>query len=279
MGLFNGKEVNELVTKTGENTNEIIAVKRDIEKNTCEIESIKIEYEKRFKLLSDEILKIRNVSNDKIAVFEKERDEAKIALQEELESQKIKGENLTFHDVCNIANISGLKTADLKFYLCENDIMSMNINKAKNSFSLKINSVDDLHSELMNYLVIHKGKLLFKQNIVEYIEKYRQNIIDSIDRYHAKQEQYKKSAKNLASRNVENYKEEIKMICGTDTNVKWNAIYKIFSNTYKTFYNDWNKYKTEHHVDGRYDIPMVDYVVSIMGEGNYLLKIACDLYA
>ena len=39
-----------------------------------------------------------------------------------------------------------------------------------------------------------------------------------------------------------------------------------------------SKYR-EDHPDDKYPISKVKYVVSVMGEGNYLLKIACDLFA
>ena len=138
MGLFNGKEVGELVLKTNENTNEIMAVKRDLETNKYEIESFKIESEEKIKLILDEVMEIKKsysiVSEEHIVitnrcnVLENEKLELQKELEEALQSQKIKGEYMTFDDVSKSVNISGFKTAELKYYLHENGVMNMTIN-------------------------------------------------------------------------------------------------------------------------------------------------------
>ena len=279
MGLFNGKEVNGLVVKTTENANDIMAVRRDLESNRYEIETLKVEYEKKFKVVLDEILNIRNLSNNKISGLEKENSELKKELEDAIISQKIKGENYTFEDIRKKSGISNMQSADLKFYLHENGVMSMNINRARNSFSLNTDKIESVEEELRNNLIVLDGKLLFKKSFIDYIEKHKSEIEESIERYHTKQKQYIKSSQSLASRNVENYREEINLICGFDSPERWIAIYKVFSKRFKTFYNDFNKYVEEHKGETKYDITKVKYIVGVMGEGNYLLKIACDLFA
>lgn len=279
MGLFNGKEVNELVVKTKENTNDIMAVRRDIENNRYEIEDFKIKQEEKMQLLMDEILNLKNNYSNKVRLIEDEKDSLKNELDEIMSLQKIKKDKLTILDVCKHPDIINIKTAEFKYYLYKNGVMNMTINKERNSFTLNTDGLCKVNSELKEHFLIVENKLLFNNTILEYIKKYEKEILESVNQYNAKQEQYKISKHNLESRNVTNYKEEIKLICGTDSNEKWNAIYKIFSQKNKTFYDEYNKYKTEHHVEGKYDISMVAYVVSVMGEGNYLLKIACDLFA
>ena len=157
--------------------------------------------------------------------------------------------------------------------------MNMTINRERNSFSLIVDKLNAVDLELMNHLAIADGKLFFEKSIVGYIQNRKSDIEESVGRYHAKQEQYKKSSQSLASRNVENYRVEINLICGNDSSERWLAIYKVFAKRFKTFYNDHKKYIEDHKGETKYDITKIKYIVGIMGEGNYLLKIACDLYA
>lgn len=269
MRLFNNdkkEEINELVIQTGNNTSEIIALRRDNETTKKELELYKIETEERYKLLLE-----------KIQALETERIQIDAETLEN--TAKNSKDNYTFDEICPILKVKNLNTSTLKYYLHENGLMNLKINPNKNHFSLNLDNLNHVGQDLLNCIDINDNKISFKPEFIDYIKSKYQEVLSSIVRYNRKQEQYKISKKNLESRNITNYKEEIKAICGTDSNEKWNAIYKIFSNTYKNFYNEYEKYKTENHVDGRYDISRVAYVVSVMGEGNYLLKIACDLYA
>lgn len=284
MGLFNGKEVNELVVKTKENTNDIMAVRRDIESNRYEIENFKVQQEEKMQLLMDEILNIKNNYSNKVRLIEDEKDSLKNELDEIMSLQKIKKDKLTILDVCKYPDVINIKTAEFKYYLYKNGVMNMTINKERNSFTLNIDGLDKVNSELKEHFLIVENKLLFNNTILEYIKKYEKEILESVNQYNAKQGQYKTSKKKLESRNVGNYQDEINKICSPDgiyenNKDKWKAIYKIFMIKYPSIFNEWNNFKETTESDKTHKSSLVHYVVTEKGEGNYLLKIACDLFA
>lgn len=291
MGIFNNKELNELVIKTNDNTNDIVAVRRDID-------YIKLETSEENKNLYDEISELKkslleiNNSIDfevdnykrKIEVIENEKKKLQEELKNAINLNMIKGDNLTFTDVCKNGIIPNINTSQLKYYLYEIGVMSMSINKERNTFSINSDNLNMIDKELIDCLYIDENKLLFKQGFLDYVNNNKDEIIKSARRYSEKQNQYKSSKKNLESRNVANYRNEIASICNKDGNYeqdksRWKAIYDIFMIKYPDVFKDRKKYIDEHEKDRNRKITMVDYIVSIMGEGNYLLKITCDLYA
>lgn len=208
-------------------------------------------------------------------ILQKLLEEKEQINKEELTDNQVSNDGLySIRAVCKEIPIQGLNSTVLKYYLYENNVYDMKINELRNCFNLKIKSNDELTSELKDCIHIKDNSIEFNKEFLSYCDKNKGEILSSIERYNNKQEQYKKSKKKLESRNVENYREEIKAICGTDSNERWIAIYKVFSKTYRNFYDNCEAYKKEHGYISR-----VQYVVSIMGQGNFLLKIACDLYA
>jgi len=261
MRIFNNdknkEEFSGLVVKTSNNTNEIVAVRRDIDINKTEQDELN-------KFLLDKICMLEKI----ILVNKEELKELQI------ESEKV--DNLSLKDICKDLKLKNINSSGLKFYLYENGLLTMSINKDRNSFSLNTNNIDNVDKILMNSINIINDQLSFDNSFITYAETNQTKIEESLERYSNKQKQYKISKKNLESRNVKNYQREIGKICGVKDNFdkeKWTGIYKKYGEKYTSFFNDYNKYKKEN------DISVVAYVVTIMGEGNYLLKIACDLYA
>lgn len=97
-----------------------------------------------------------------------------------------------------------------------------------------------------------------------------------------KEKEYKIARKNVSVKRVEDYKEEVKRICGMNSSAKWTPMYKEFSKTFPNFYKDWEKadkkFKENNLEHPDWNYPKVDFIVNDMQQGNVLLKIACQLY-
>ena len=175
-----------------------------------------------------------------------------------------------------------LTSTKLKYFLYENGIYDMKINETRDSYSLKETFSKDANSELIKYIHTDGEKVTFSKDIVDYLINKKLDILDSSNRYDAKKEQYKISRNKVAAKQVKNYEDEVKRICKVSNNEtsrkRYNNVYNVFAKTFPTFFQDLKKYREEHHVDGKYDITIVKYVVEIMQQGNLLLKIACELY-
>jgi hypothetical protein len=283
MGLFNNKEeFNELAVKTESNVNEIIAVKRDINHVSDEVRNISIESDERYKFLLDKLSSLEELYMSKLTVIDEERRVLINDYKNDVLQNDNKSEYSTCSDICKIIDIKNIKTASLKFYLHEKGIYNMSINKDRNSFSINNNNINNVREDLLKCIHISDNDVLFNRQFIEYSVINKDEILKSIQRYDNKQKQYKISKKNLESRNTKNYQNEINKICGTkDTydGQKWGVLYKLFGEKFPLFEENYKKYTNEHDKDKEYKTTKIKYVVSEMCEGNYLLKIACDLYA
>lgn len=221
---------------------------------------------------------------DKLALLEQQNlawnKEYVASLNEkENDSYTESASELSCDELCKKLNIKGLDSAHFKFYLYEHGVMEMNINEINNSFK-PIANLESCLFELKDYLHIKKwNSITFNPDVIPLLKEREQDILNSILKYDSKRAQYKKSKRELGSKNTENYRSEIVKICGTDGTERWYQIYKVFAKRFPNFWKDFEKYKKENPYVGKYETSKIHYVVSVMGEGNYLLKIACDLYA
>lgn len=188
---------------------------------------------------------------------------------------------LDIRSLCRKLNIPGFAPTNLKYYLYEHGIFDMKINEFRNSYFVKQNFDESVDKELLNYIHILKKKITFSKDIITYFDNNRDKVKESINRYEKKEKEYKIARKNVSTKLVQNYREEIKRICGLDSPDKWIPMYKEFSKSFPNFYKDWEKCDKEY----REKYPMrkngltkVKYVVENMQQGNVLLKIACQLY-
>lgn len=288
MGLFGIKE-NEV---TGIIKNEIESVKAD---NSHEIKMAQLALQKEMsnqKSYTDEGFKdIR----EQMAIMLKQLNELKsqtsidVAVNdnsgEAFLTDTQEGDYTDDYSICRALNFKGFTPTLFKYFLYENGIFEMNIHEHRNTFSLKAVRDESSNMELMK--MVHKNKskskITYSKEIIPYLFDKKDEILKSIKKYEAKQEQYKISRKKLETKNVINYQDEINAICGISKSgsyneERWGLIYNIFRKSFPTFEDDVKKYRKEHSED-RYPITKVKYVVSVMTEGNYLLKIACDLFA
>lgn len=189
---------------------------------------------------------------------------------------------LDIRSLCRELNIPGFAPTNLKYYLYEHGIFDMKINEFRNSYFIKSTFDESVDKELLNYIHISKKKITFSKDIITYFESNQDKIRESIIRYEKKEKEYKIARKNVSVKRVEDYKEEVKRICGMNSSAKWTPMYKEFSKTFPNFYKDWEKadkkFKENNLEHPDWNYPKVDFIVNDMQQGNVLLKIACQLY-
>ena len=250
-------------------------------KMQLDIQNVKRRYDNENKKINDTIA----ILLEKIANLEKQRDESfdtALPNMEAMQLPKIQDNDiLDIRALCRELKFSGLDVTKVKYFLYKKGIYDIKINEFRDSYFLKSSFGDDTDKELLSLIHTNGKKITFSKDIIEYFNKNNDEVIDSIASYDAKNNQYKVSRKNVAAKQIQNYKEEIKNICGSDSPARWIEIYKEFSKTFPTFYEDHKRYAekyAEEHPNAKYTFPKIDYVVKVMQQGNILLKIACHLY-
>ena len=118
----------------------------------------------------------------------------------------------------------------------------------------------------------------------EHIEQLK----ESVERYLRKQSQFKESKQHLSTLEIKNYQDEIGLICGVNKNGNkydtstWAAIYKRYEvdhNGWLKKYYLWVDQFLKDNPDYQYSKPSrVKYLVQEVGDGDVLLKIACELF-
>lgn len=222
---------------------------------------------------------------ERISNLEKQRDESLDTTLSDVEAMQLPktqdNDILDIRSLCRELKFSGLDVTKVKFFLYRKGIYDIKINEFRDSYFLKSSFGDDTDKELLSFIHTNGKKVTFSKDIVEYFHKNNDEVVESIASYEAKKNQYKTSRKNVAAKQIKNYRDEIKNICGTDSPARWIEIYKEFSKSFPTFYEDHKKYAekyAEEHPNAKYEFPKLGYVVEVMQQGNVLLKIACHLY-
>lgn len=284
MGLFGVKEeeIKELIKVEGgviktETTQEISLTEKALKRDISELD---LNTNKKFKEVDDRILILTQVIEN-LQKGQKATD--KITVNNPDVDKPIDGDITDIHILCRTINIKGFYPTQVKYFLFDNGILDLNIHETKNTFSSKPIFDETTNMELAKTVHWDNKRITFTNEFVTYCSNHKEDVLRCIEKYANKQRQYKESKKKLESKNVKNYNNEIDRICGIgldydENKYKWAAIYKVFKMDFPTFEDDIAKYRKEHS-DSKYPITKVKYVVSVMGEGNYLLKIACDLFA
>lgn len=234
----------------------------------------------------EDTIKINNVIENllkRISILEKQKkDESEINVANNTELSKSQSDDiLDIRTLCRELNISGFGTTNVKYYLFEHGIYNMKINECKNSYSIKPKFDKNADKELVGYIHINKKKITFSRKIIDYFRRNETLVKESICRYDKKNKEYKIAKKNVSTKMVQNYREEIKRICGLNSPEKWIPLYNEFSKTFPNFYKDFEKAKKEYrekHPTVEHDLTKIAYVVEDMQQGDVLLKIACQLY-
>lgn len=246
-----------------------------------DIQNVERKYSKENKEINDAIA----ILMEKITNLEKQREEpfdVVLPNKQELQLPKTQEDDiLDIRLLCRELKISGFDVTKAKYFLYRKGIYDIKINEFRDSYFLKSSFEDETDKELLSFIHTNGKKLTFSRDIIEYLKKNNDEIIMAIASYDAKKKQYKISRKNVVAKQIQNYKDEIKNICGTDSPTRWIEIYREFSKSFPTFYEDHKKYAekyAEEHPNAKHEFSKLRYVVEIMQQGNVLLKIACHLY-
>ena len=246
-----------------------------------DIHNMERKYDNQNKEINDTIAALmKRISN-----LEKQRDEPLDTTMSNIETTQLTktqdNDILDIQSLCKELKFSGIDVTKVKYFLYRKGIYDIKINEFRDSYSLKASFGDDVDKELLSFIHTNGKKITFSKDIIEYFNKNNDEVVESITSYEAKKNQYKTSRKNVVAKQIKNYRDEIKNICGTDSPARWVEIYREFSKSFPTFYEDHKKYAEKYakeHPNAKYEFPKLGYVVEIMQQGNVLLKIACHLY-
>lgn len=285
--IVNEQDVKRILGEETNDENGLISqyINRELSATATKVQLDMHDMERKYDNQNKEINDTIAALMERIANLEKQRDESldtALSNTEAMQLPKVQDNDiLDIRLLCRELKISGLDVTKVKYFLYRKGIYDIKINEFRDSYFLKSSFGDDTDKELLSFIHTNGKKITFSKDIIEYFNKNNDEVIDSIASYDAKNNQYKVSRKNVAAKQIQNYKEEIKNICGSDSPARWIEIYKEFSKTFPTFYEDHKRYAekyAEEHPNAKYTFPKIDYVVKVMQQGNILLKIACHLY-
>lgn len=277
IALLNEKQ-NELSEKTDKNNSDVIALGMDFN-------GLKSSVGEEFNKVWDFV---RHMNSD-IAEFKKWKDSQ---VQENKATEKAKLElrdTLTYEDVCkSLDGFSYLDQTSFKYYLYENGILDLKINRIRNTYKISENYSNST-SEIKKYIHITDGVITFDKDVLEFLFSDSKNLQSSIDRYIRKQKQFNESKQHLSEVEIRNLQKEIGIICGVNSGKsknynpqKWGMIYKRYEVDHKDWlkkYDLWADKFLQEHPNYKYDKPSrVMYLVQEVGDGDVLLKIACELF-
>lgn len=198
-------------------------------------------------------------------------------------------DTLTYKEVCNsLDGFNYLDQTSLKYYLYESGILDLKINRVRNTYKISDN-FGNSNSEIKKYIHMTDSVITFDKEILEFLINNSQDLQNSIDRYIRKQKQFNESKQHLSEVEIKNFQEEIGIICGVDRGErknynpkKWGMIYKRYEVDHKDWlkkYNLWAEKFLQEHPNYKYAKPSrIMYLVQEVGDGDVLLKIACELF-
>lgn len=287
--IVNEQDVKRIVDESTTNETGIINqfVNKEIQAEVNKLHLDLNNYNLKHKEENNEINKAIKNLLERISILEEQKkDEITVNNLNNLELKPSEVNDIfDIRTLCRELNIPGFAPTNLKYYLYEHGIFDMKINEFRNSYFIKSTFDESVNKELLNYIHIlkkKKKKITFSKDIITYFESNQDEIRESIIRYEKKEKEYKIARKNVSVKRVEDYKEEVKRICGMNSSAKWTPMYKEFSKTFPNFYKDWEKadkkFKENNLEHPDWNYPKVDFIVNDMQQGNVLLKIACQLY-
>lgn len=243
-------------------------------------------------LFANDVTELKETMNDLLTRYNdmsKEYYEMKKLIDDLKNEQKheieIKEQNvgiLTCADVCNKLGLKNLTQTNLKYYLYELGLLSLNINKHLNTYKA-VPDYKKINSEIGKYMHVSGRVITFDKEALGYFNDHNDQLKESVERYLRRQSQFKESKQHLSEIQVNNYQKEINRICGVKDSFdkdKWAKIYGIYKKSHPNFWNDHKKYVDEflkENPNGKKPT-MVTYLVQKVGDGDVLLKIACELF-
>ncbi len=273
IALLNEKQ-NELSEKTNKNNSDVIALGSDFT-------DLKIS-------VGEEINKVWDFvkhMNSDLAEFKAWKNSQEQEIKETKKAKSELPDTLTYKEICDsLDGFNYLDQTSFKYYLYENEILDLKINRVRNTYKISDN-FGNSNSEIKKYIYVTDGVITFSKDVLEFLVNNSQNLQNSIDRYIRKQKQFNESKQHLSEVEIKNFQKEIGQICGVgdkyDKN-KWRMIYKRYEDDHKDWlkkYDLWTEKFLQEHPNYKYDKPSrIMYLVKEAGDGDVLLKIACELF-
>lgn len=229
---------------------------------------------------------VHNLNAD-IIKFNQWKEEQDKEIEATQKAKDVMPDNLTYKEVCkSLKEFRYLSTASFKYFLYECGILDMKINQIHNTYRLSEN-FSTSNAEVKKYIHTTNGVVTFDKNILEYFMENSNELQASIDRYVKKQKQFNESKERISMKRVKNYQAEIGKICGIDDgngkkyNVdNWEILYKRYGVDHKDWlekYYLWKPQYLSEHPELKYATRLT-YIVKECGDGDVLLKIACELF-
>lgn len=294
MGLFGTKEKNydmeiallsEQQALLNEKQN---ALSERTDKNNSDVIALGLDFTGLKSSIGEEINKVWDFvkhMNSDLAEFKAWKNSQE---QENKATEKAKSElpdTLTYKEICDsLEGFNYLDQTSLKYYLYENDILDLKINRVRNTYKISDN-FGDSNFEIKKYIHVTDGVITFSKDVLEFLVNNSQDLQNSIDRYIRKQKQFNESKQHLSEVEIKNFQKEIGQICGVGNNYdknKWKMIYKRYEDDHKDWlkkYDLWTEKFLQEHPNYKYDKPSrIMYLVKEAGDGDVLLKIACELF-
>lgn len=273
MGLFNNsKDTETRITKLENHFNgEIFLLKQNLD----EWDVKETERDKKYTDLFEGLQRqIDDIVKNKI--------QEQVMLTQEEKAKEAAPTELSCNEVCTGLKgvVKLLSSTTLKYYLYENGILDLNINKVRDTYSLS-KSYKDIDSELKKYIHVHDNNAVtFLPEFVDYLKSDVTPLVESIGRYERRHKQFKESKDKLTVSAINNFKEEIHKICGIKDSydpAKYGALYARYGVLYPGWEKNYEKYKTQHTLPNFVPTKLT-YIFQERGHGEILLKIACELY-
>lgn len=285
MGIWNkGKDYETEIALLNERQNEI---SQQTDRNKSDIISFSLDLSNYKKSVGSDIteifeyIKSLNLKVSELEKWKEEQNKESIATET---AKTILPDTLTYKEVCqSLKDFTYLTTTTFKYYLYECGIMDLKINPIHNSFRISEN-FGKSDSELKKYIHTTDGTITFDKEVLEYLTNNPKGLQESIDRYIRRQKQFNESKEHLSEIEIKNFQEEICAICGTKESYekeKWALIYNMYEKdhpNYRKKYDTFADTYMSEHPNAKYKPSVVKYLVHECGDGNVLLKIACELF-
>lgn len=287
MGLFGTKEKNydTEIALLNQKQNELT---KKTDKNNSDVVALGINFTEWKSAIGEEFSNIWDFIqhiNSELEEFKQWKEEQGIEIKATEKAKSELPDTLTYKEICDsLDEFNYLDQTSFKYYLYENGILDLKINRVRNTYKISDNFCDS-NSEIKKYIHVTDGVITFDKDVLEFLINNSQNLQNSIDRYIRKQKQFNESKQHLSEVEIKNFQKEIGQICGVgdkyDKN-KWKMIYKRYEDDHKDWmkkYDLWTEKFLQEHPNYKYDKPSrIMYLVKEVGDGDVLLKIACELF-
>lgn len=293
-GFFKDERVNGIEENLVVINNKLSVVEEENTNLKTENMLMKTEMSELKKLYAEKDIKINTLYENNAELKEQnERTIKRIEMLEKLfemmkaEKEEIKKDN-TYNStkpinkwlkIKDMANAIGFSNETIiSYYLVEKGVFVLKVNLMRNTFELSEKWLEKMKAEnVLEKFRLNDGKLEFHADLIDYFIKNKDYMKEVYAKYLRKNKRFKESKKRIDGNRVADYQKEISAICGTFGGYdkeKWRNVYNDFRKVYPTLEKDYDAYIEEF---GK--ISKIKFVVTELGLGDLMLRIACALYA